>query len=175
MTEDRQRKNELLVDANTDYLTRLNNRRKLHDFLRHTPCMAGTSLLLVDIDNFKQMNDTFGHDDGDRILVAFADILRGAFDPGSIFRLGGDEFAVIFTGAGEPAGKALERALDAAHGIVAETRRQAIHPDLSVSVGVAAASGPGEDFGSLFKKADIALYDAKCAGKNTCCAWGGGS
>lgn len=173
VTEDRQRKNELLVDANTDYLTRLNNRRKLHDFLRNTPCMAGTSLLLVDIDNFKQMNDTFGHDEGDRILVAFADILRGAFDPASIFRLGGDEFAVIFPGTGGPADTALERARGAAQLIIAETKRRAIHPDLSVSVGVAA--GSGEDFGALFKKADIALYDAKSTGKNTCCAWGGSS
>lgn len=175
VTEDRQRAHELMADANTDHLTQLNNRRKLHDFLRNTSCMSGTSLLLADIDNFKHMNDTFGHDEGDRILAAFSDILRSAFDADNVYRLGGDEFAVIFPGAGDSSEKALERARGAAHKIVAETKLRAIHPDLSVSVGIAAASGPGEDFGSLFKKADLALYDAKCAGKNTCCEWGGRS
>jgi diguanylate cyclase (GGDEF)-like protein/PAS domain S-box-containing protein len=175
VTEDRQRKHELMVDANTDHLTQLNNRRKLHDFLRNTPCMSGTSLLLADIDNFKQLNDTYGHGEGDRMLVAFADILRSGFDADNVYRLGGDEFAVIFPGAGETGEEALGRARAAARRIIEETKRQVIHPDLSVSVGIAAASGPGEDFGSLFKKADIALYDAKCAGKNTCCEWDGRS
>ena len=172
VTEEHQRQRELMVDANTDYLTQLNNRRKLHDFLRSTPCMSGTSLLLVDIDNFKQMNDACGHDEGDRILVEFSGILRDSFDTENIFRLGGDEFAVIFPGAGDTPEKALGCARDGARKIIAETKRRGIHRDLSVSIGVAAASGPGEDFGALFKKADIALYDAKCAGKNTCCGWG---
>lgn len=171
VTKDHHRRSELIVDANTDYLTQLNNRRKLHDFLRNTACMSGTSLLLADIDNFKRMNDTFGHDEGDRILVAFSDILRSNFNADNIYRLGGDEFAVIFPGAGEAGQKALACARDAAQTIIAETKRRAIHPDLSVSIGIAAASRPGEDFGTLFKKADIALYDAKCAGKNTFCGW----
>lgn len=169
VTKDHHRRTELIGDANTDYLTQLNNRRKLHDFLRNTACMSGTSLLLADIDNFKRMNDTFGHDEGDRVLVAFSDILRSSFNAENIYRLGGDEFAVIFPGAGQAHEKALACARDAAQKIIAETRRRAIHPDLSVSIGIAAASSPGEDFGSLFKKADIALYDAKCAGKNTFC------
>jgi diguanylate cyclase (GGDEF)-like protein/PAS domain S-box-containing protein len=171
VTEDHQKQRELIVDANTDYLTQLNNRRKLHDFLRDTQCMSGTSLLLMDIDNFKQMNDTHGHDEGDRVLVAFSEILRDSFDTENIFRLGGDEFAVIFPGAGQTAEKALACARDGARKIIAETKARAIHRDLSVSIGVAAAADSDEDFGALFKKADIALYDAKCAGKNTCCVW----
>lgn len=171
VTEDHRRKKELIIDANTDYLTKLNNRRKLHDFLRNTPCTSGTSMLLADIDDFKQMNDTYGHDEGDRILVAFSGILRANFDPENIFRLGGDEFAVIFPATGQSAETALECARDAAQKIIAETEGRAIHHAISVSIGIAAASDQEEDFGALFKKADVALYDAKCSGKNTWCAW----
>ena len=171
VTEDHHRKKELIVDANTDYLTKLNNRRKLHDFLRNTPCMSGTSLLLADIDNFKRLNDTFGHDEGDRILVAFSEILRSNFDRENIFRLGGDEFAVIFPGTGQSADEALECARVAAQKIISETLDRGIHKEVSVSIGIAAASGQDDDFGALFKNADIALYDAKCSGKSTWCAW----
>ena len=171
VTEEYYHKHQLIFDANTDYLTRLNNRRKLHDFLRNTPCMSGTALLLADLDNFKQINDQYGHDEGDRILVAFADVLRDNFDPENIFRLGGDEFAVLFPGARQDKEQMLEAAHRCARVIISELERLSIHQDLSVSIGIAVTSSDDEDFGSLFKKADIALYDSKCSGKNTCCLW----
>lgn len=167
VTEDYHQKNKLITDANTDYLTKLYNRRKLHDFLRVTSCMSGTSLILADIDNFKQINDKYGHDEGDRILVAFSDILRNTFSPESIFRLGGDEFAIILSGPGSSDERIPESAQHAAQKIISELEALSLHDDLSVSIGIATATCGDEDFGSLFKKADIALYDSKCAGKNT--------
>jgi len=175
VTTDRYQKHKLIVDANTDYLTNLNNRRKLHDFLRDTPCKSGTALLLADLDNFKQINDQYGHDEGDRILVAFSEILRDNFDAENIFRLGGDEFAIIFPGEGRSKEQMLETAQRSARSIISKLEELSIHKDLSVSIGIAATSSDDEDFGSLFKKADIALYDSKCSGKNTWCLWGGGS
>ena len=172
-TKEYYQKHQLISDANTDYLTKLNNRRKLHDFLRDTPCMSGTALLLADLDNFKQINDQYGHVEGDRILVAFADILRDNFDPDSIFRLGGDEFAVLFPGTQHAKEEMLETAHRCARVIISKLEELSIHPDLSVSIGIAVTSSDDEDFGSLFKKADIALYDSKCSGKNTCCLWSG--
>lgn len=175
VTKEYYQKHKLISEANTDYLTNLNNRRKLHDFLRDTPCRSGTALLLADLDNFKQINDQYGHDEGDRILVAFADILRNHFDPENIFRLGGDEFAVLFPGAKRPEEGMLDEAQRGARTIISELEKFSIHPDLSVSIGIAATSSDDEDFGSLFKKADIALYDSKCSGKHTCCLWCGGA
>ena len=175
VTKDHYQKHKLIIDANTDYLTTLNNRRKLHDFLRDTPCMSGTALLLADLDNFKQINDQYGHDEGDRILVAFSDILRDNFNTENIFRLGGDEFAIIFSGKGQPKEQMLETAQNSARLIISKLGTLSIHTDLSVSIGIAATSSDDEDFGSLFKKADIALYDSKCSGKNTWCLWGSGS
>jgi diguanylate cyclase (GGDEF)-like protein/PAS domain S-box-containing protein len=175
VTKEYYQRHQLIFDANTDYLTSLNNRRKLHDFLRDTPCMSGTALLLADLDNFKQINDQYGHDEGDRILVAFADILRNNFDPENIFRLGGDEFAVLFPGTRQAKEQMLETANRCARVIISELEKLSIHQDLSVSIGIAVTSSDDEDFGSLFKKADIALYDSKCSGKNTWCLWGGGA
>ncbi|ACU90214.1 sensor domain-containing diguanylate cyclase [Desulfomicrobium baculatum] len=175
VTKEYYQKHQLIFDANTDYLTKLNNRRKLHDFLRDTPCMSGTALLLADLDNFKQINDQYGHDEGDRILVAFAHILRDNFDPENIFRLGGDEFAVLFPGTRHAKEQMLETAHRCARVIISELEKLSIHQDLSVSIGIAVTSSDDEDFGSLFKKADIALYDSKCSGKNTCCLWCGGA
>ena len=175
VTKEYHQKHQLIFDANTDYLTKLNNRRKLHDFLRDTPCMSGTALLLADLDNFKQINDQYGHDEGDRILVAFADILRDNFDLENIFRLGGDEFAVLFPGTRHAKEQMLETAHRCARVIISELEKLSIHQDLSVSIGIAVTSSDDEDFGSLFKKADIALYDSKCSGKNTCCLWCGGA
>ncbi len=95
ITLERQCQNKLLIDARTDHLTKLNNRRSLQDFMRKTPCQTGMALLLADLDNFKEVNDQHGHDEGDRVLVAFSGLLQQLFAAENLFRLGGDEFAII--------------------------------------------------------------------------------
>jgi diguanylate cyclase (GGDEF)-like protein len=130
----------------------------------------GTALLLVDIDNFKKVNDQYGHDEGDRVLVAFAGLLQELFPNENLFRLGGDEFAIILRDMQDPimpkqyAGQLLE-------GFNTNIARQFSHTDISLSIGIAMDGDEDGDFGELFKKADIALYDSKKAGKNTYTLW----
>ena len=164
ITLEHQHKNKLLIDANTDHLTKLNNRRSLQDFMRKAPCQLGTTLLLVDLDNFKEVNDQHGHDEGDRVLVAFSDLLQQLFPAENLFRLGGDEFAIILPqveGADSP--KQCAEQLLAAFEV--KVARKFPHTKISVSIGIAMDVDDG-DFGALFKKADMALYDSKKAGKS---------
>jgi len=163
-------KNKLLMDANTDYLTRLNNRRSLQDFMRKTPCQRDTALVLADLDNFKEVNDQYGHDEGDRILVAFSNLLMHIFPAENLFRLGGDEFAIIV-----PRAENTESVRSVAQKLLAgfdeRIARRFPHTNISVSIGIAMHADDGENFGELFKKADIALYDSKNAGKNAYTFW----
>ncbi|MCG8552643.1 MAG: diguanylate cyclase, partial [Desulfobacterales bacterium] len=170
ITLEHQHKNKLLVDANTDYLTQINNRRSLHDFMRKTPCHTETALLLVDLDNFKEVNDRYGHDEGDKVLVAFSDLLKRMFPIKSLFRLGGDEFAVILNGMKNPdIPKQYAEQLLSEFNI--ELARQFSHTNISVSIGIAMAIDGLKEFGELFKRADMALYESKRTGKNTSTLW----
>jgi diguanylate cyclase (GGDEF)-like protein len=121
------------------------------------------ALIVIDLDHFKQINDTFGHATGDAVLRDVAYMVRKelrAFD--LAYRLGGEEFLIILPGSGEP-GAAL----------VAERLREAISvrpvagTPVTVSCGVA-ASAPGNafDFDAVFARADYALYSAKKSGRN---------
>ncbi len=160
VTLEHQYKNKLLSDANTDYLTKLNNRRSLQDFMRKTPCQPGTALLLVDLDNFKEVNDQHGHDEGDKVLVAFSGLLQSVFPGENLFRLGGDEFAIFLPNVESPAmpEQYAEQLLSEFEVKVAQ---QFPHTGISVSIGVAMDTDNVGDFGELFKKADMALYESK--------------
>ncbi|MCW7753457.1 diguanylate cyclase [Desulfobotulus sp. H1] len=163
-------KNKLLMDANTDHLTQLNNRRSLQDFMRKTPCQHNTALLLADLDNFKEVNDQFGHDEGDRILVAFSTLLQEIFPAKSLFRLGGDEFAIILPEV-EDHGIPRQYAEKLLAGFDTTILRDFAHTRVSVSIGIAIDVDDSENFGELFKRADIALYDAKNSGKSAYKFW----
>lgn len=171
VTLERRNRNKLLIDAKTDYLTKLNNRRSLHSFMSKTPCHKGTVLFLTDLDDFKAVNDRYGHVEGDKVLVAFAELLQESFPPESLFRLGGDEFAVILHDVKEPS-----EPEQCAQKLGADFRKifasRFHHTDVSLSIGIAMDADGTSDFGELFKKADMALYDSKKAGKNSCTFWG---
>lgn len=170
ITLEHQHRNKLLIDANTDHLTQLNNRRSLQDFMRKTSCQTDTVLLLADLDNFKEVNDQYGHDEGDKVLVAFADLLRRTFPSKALFRLGGDEFAVILHGIKNPdtPKKYADQLLSDFNTKLA---RQFSHTNVSISIGIAMAVDGPKEFGELFKKADMALYESKKSGKNTRTFW----
>lgn len=169
ITLEHQYKNKLLNDAHTDHLTKLNNRRNLQDFMRETPCQSGMALLLADLDNFKEVNDQHGHDEGDRVLVAFSGLLQQLFPAENLFRVGGDEFAIIL-----PQVEGVDRPKQCAEqllsGFAAKVALKFPHTNISVSIGVAVDAGDG-DFGELFKKADMALYGSKKAGKSAYTLW----
>src|SRR6266446_7905577 len=150
--------------AQTDPLTGLGNHRHFQEQLQAKLDAAeqtrlSLSIILLDLDNFKQINDRYGHPTGDRVLAQVATRLR---DAGQAFRLGGDEFAVVLPGHGEEAarrvGDKLVRDLGAA-----ETEHGGT---VSFSAGVATFPQHGSDRAELVRVAAIALYWAKGEGKN---------
>jgi two-component system cell cycle response regulator len=157
--------------ASTDGLTELANRREFEDSLANEISRAerfgGTlALILADLDNFKQVNDRFGHQAGDEVLRSFADILRETVrDIDVAARYGGEEFAILLPQTDIAGAEALAERLREA--VESRTMAEAHHDPVTVtsSFGVAsfpeAGTGPG-----LFAAADEALYRAKRAGKN---------
>jgi diguanylate cyclase (GGDEF)-like protein len=157
--------------ASTDPLTGLPNRRYFEEFCallgqrRRSEDDHDLGVLMVDIDWFKRINDTFGHPVGDQVLRAVAGAIADAVRDGDVpARFGGEEFAVLLRHASRPV--ALE---------VAERVRLAVGrldlgewrvPGVSVSVGVAVGHRPDESIGDVLAAADRALYRAKRAGRN---------
>ena len=164
ITLEHQYKSKLLSEANTDYLTKLNNRRSLQSFMRRTANQPGTALLLVDLDNFKEVNDQYGHDEGDRLLVAFSDLLHGIFPAENLFRLGGDEFAILLPYVESPA-MPEQYAEQLVSGFETGVAQQYPDTNVSVSIGIAMDLDSASDFDDLFKRADMALYESKKSGK----------
>lgn len=160
------------VLARTDELTGLLNRRSMNvelESLIRRPFRPGEllALLLVDLDDFKRINDNYGHPCGDAVLRAVAGILRSNVRPGDLpCRIGGDEFAVVFPGVTR----------DLAHTRAEAVRRRICEEPLdlrgfgkrvtvSVSLG-GAFFREGETVSELFARADQGLYESKRRGKN---------
>jgi diguanylate cyclase (GGDEF)-like protein len=166
----RESEHRLAEMAYFDGLTGLGNRRLFNDEVKSFLAQAGRgvpfSLLLIDLDNFKQINDTYGHDAGDALLKAAATRLRGAVrDVDRLARLGGDEFAVLL------AGNVDRSTVD----LVCERITSALSQPMehagnelrtSASIGVIAAKDADTSAEQLYKAADLALYEAKRAGRN---------
>lgn len=158
----------LALAVNTDPLTGVHNRRPFDAWLRHRPQTrrGPVALLLVDIDDFKTVNDSFGHDCGDEVLRRFGALLLASVRPGDLaVRLGGDEFALVLDGGHLTESTAWQRAKDLQAAIEVEGwSRIAAGLSLSASMGLAVAGGgdPGAiDPLALYRAADAALYDAK--------------
>ena len=162
-------------DALTDTLTGAANRAAfegaLEDALIHaqtagTPC----AVVSVDIDDFKQVNDNFGHAAGDRALRQIAEIVQRSVHPGATFaRIGGEEFALVVPGADGEAARLIGEAVRSA----IEIGMRAFEPPLTVSVGTAAYPAAGATPSSLMLASDRALYAAKAAGRNRVVAFRG--
>jgi len=155
--------------AYNDALTDLPNRRRFNDELSRLTALGRRNgepfaLLLIDLDRFKHINDTLGHDAGDALLVAAAERLRAAVrQTDCVARLGGDEFAVLLTPASDAiVGDVAQRIVDSMRAPVT-FGPHAMH--ISASIGAAVAWRDGVD--TLYKKADTALYRAKEAGRDT--------
>lgn len=163
----RGQRDQLLVLARKDPLTGAGNRRALDEKLAEV-CAARTrsdvpaSLLLLDIDNFKEFNDEFGHAAGDRILVRLSEIIelriRGA---DSLYRIGGEEFVVVIEGQNKEKARRLAEQLRT----LVEANELAPAGSVTISLGVAELS-PGELPAQWLKRADVALYESKRSGRN---------
>ncbi len=151
--------------ALTDPLTGLGNHRHFHERLQHDLDKAqeegfALTLVLLDIDNFKQINDRYGHPTGDKVLAQVAARLRQG---GEAFRLGGDEFALLLARRDEHEGLSIARSIIER---MSETEIE-VGEVLNMSAGVATYPQHGVERSELVRVADSALYLAKDQGKNT--------
>lgn len=171
---------QLAVCAITDALTGLANRRSLLDEGRRLAAFcrrAGIpfSVLMIDLDGFKQINDTLGHQAGDEVLRHVADQLhKAARGTDFVARYGGEEFVVLAPGAGAPQALSLaERLRESVEAGACPLENQSVL--CSVSIGVATLDGSGspeQDLEAALGRADQALYQAKNAGRNRVRAFG---
>ncbi len=172
---------QLTALAFRDGLTGLSNRQLFNDRLASAlagPRGTAVDVLLLDLDDFKEVNDILGHHAGDQMLIEVGRRLRTCVRPDDVVaRLGGDEFVVLLVGSQEP---------EAVAGRIVDSLRVPVWIDgtmlrPSLSLGLASIGGPGEDTGraddgeagdaavdasELLRRADVAMYAAKTAGKN---------
>jgi diguanylate cyclase (GGDEF)-like protein len=148
-----------------DGLTGLANRTHFRERVAAALSTAGpVSLLLIDLDGFKAVNDTMGHAAGDALLVEVGDKLRATVREADLpARLGGDEFAVLLPAGADEAERTAERLLAAFQTPVPIS---GVPVPVNASIGVAAAD-PADDAESLLHRADVAMYAAKAGGKGT--------
>ena len=168
VTERKAHMDALEYQALHDALTGLPNRMLFSDRLSQALQVAAReqqrfAVLLLDLDNFKDVNDALGHEAGDRLLATAADRLRGACRAAdTVSRLGGDEFGVLMSpGAGSPNAKALARKMLAALEAPFELAGRVV--DVRASIGIAEFPEHGMETGTLLRHADAAMYAAKRA------------
>ncbi len=153
--------------ASTDWLTDCLNRRAFTSLVATSLGKSGGNgtLLVIDADHFKTVNDRFGHERGDEVLQMIAAAIRdGVRDHDFVGRLGGEEFAVFLDGAGfEAAGRAAERIRASVNALFVTS--DGVTQRLSISIGGAVCAGDSS-FAELFRVADRRLYAAKHAGRN---------
>ncbi|PKI02691.1 diguanylate cyclase [Shewanella sp. 11B5] len=155
--------------ANTDPLTGLFNRRSFtsfceHEFFRATRYFQPFSLMIIDIDLFKKVNDTYGHLVGDEVIKRVANICNEHVREADVLaRIGGEEFAILLP----------DTDIDSAY-VLAERLREAQQqyeeqktPSITISIGVATLRSQDKAFLEIFKRADKALYSSKNVGRNS--------
>jgi diguanylate cyclase (GGDEF)-like protein len=161
--------NEARETARRDPLTGLLNRRGLmeryEDLMRQKPDTTGVAVILLDVDHFKRLNDTYGHSAGDTVLAEMARVVSSNIRSADLAaRWGGEEFIVACAdvdrrGAYRIAQKLREQIAAASFGACGQ---------VTASFGVSFATGAGADLNDLVKLADTALYEAKAEGRNRC-------
>ncbi len=157
--------------AQTDPMTGLFNKAHVHEMLKSVCASQSGTLMMVDLDSFKPVNDIYGHAMGDRVLIRFADILRSAFRSGDIIgRVGGDEFIVFCQDIREE--NVIREKTALINRLLVESAIEFMGESMSipigVSVGAVTAPDEGTDFHKLSEKADQALYRVKKNGKHDC-------
>lgn len=159
------KKEKLTYEATHDKLTGLYNRRG-YDFLMENLELESCALLLIDLDKFKNINDEYGHDIGDKILIKASDSIFGNFrSQDYVCRIGGDEIAVIMVNADTKLSKLITKKVRKINETLLNTCEEDNLPPISISVGVAFGDD-GITRNDIFKRADEALYTAKEKGRN---------
>ena len=172
LTEQKNYQNQLFHKANYDELTDLPNRGLAFDRLQRSLDASQRSqkkvaLMLVDLDDFKKVNDSFGHSAGDALLQEVAKRLNACVREGdTVARLGGDEFTIILSGLSyaDDAESVAQKLLESFSLPVMLGNHEVA---MGASIGIAMYPDDGEDFETLIKNADAAMYQCKKAGRNT--------
>jgi diguanylate cyclase (GGDEF)-like protein len=166
-----ERMQELQRQADQDSLTGLTSRRRFEEDLvrelaRGRREQTEGALLVVDVDRFKQINDTLGHHAGDRVIAEVADVLRARRRATDVVaRIGGDEFAAVLPRCG--ADEARRIAEGVSESIRGQMTRMAGLPPVTVSIGIAMfGRGAGDDVDDVQRRADAAMYEAKESGRD---------
>ncbi|HZF43934.1 MAG TPA: EAL domain-containing protein [Sphingomonadaceae bacterium] len=157
--------------AYNDYVTGLLNRRGFVLALEASLNYGPVALVILDLDHFKRINDTYGHAAGDGILHAIADVLRETAPPtAEIARLGGDEFAILLPGAHAAHNAADSLAEDILLRLARPLSAGGVEAQVGASIGLVLSARGTESPSVLMRHGDIAMYEAKKIGRN-CTAW----
>jgi len=168
---------ELEYYAVHDPLTGLHNRRQFNDILRYEIGRSERhrhefSVLMLDLDDFKDINDSYGHPTGDTALCAIANVLLEHTRNGDLCaRIGGDEFAIILTETGPKGARTVAENVGRALRELAITSAQGNRFHLTVSIGVTSYPTDGQTIDVLLEGVDAAMYKAKDMGKDSVCAF----
>ncbi|NLQ18737.1 GGDEF domain-containing protein [Marinomonas sp. M1K-6] len=151
-----------------DALTGIHNRHALKtDFSAIRKKFTRIHMLIIDIDHFKRINDTFGHDIGDAVLINLANVLKQSLNTSDIYRLGGEEFVVLFKEMEDIQAKEwAEKIRQAIEQEIFHSHKEEIK--LTVSIGISALQ-PQQEFTDFLRAADEKLYQAKHEGRNKVC------
>lgn len=157
-------------NANSDSLTGLANRHAFGEFVKKLRSELPLHLLYVDLDNFKSVNDAYGHRVGDSVLKMLADAMRTIFPHDFLVRLGGDEFLICVTR--DVKQSVLERqASDLLKKVFDIFSKDERLSNLSSSIGIRLNGEKGIPVDTLIRQADAAMYEAKKRGKGRHCVW----
>lgn len=165
-------KEEAELQARTDYLTGMFNRRHFieladHELARALRYQRPLSLLMIDVDRFKEVNDTWGHSTGDTVLQEVSLLIRRAVrDVDIVGRMGGEEFAALLVETEAEQALQVAQRLCAAVADAVTVSPQGVPVRVTISLGLASLKGRDIDFDRLLHEADMALYRAKQEGRN---------
>ena len=156
---------QILHRANTDFLTGLYNRRYLYDYIQNQPQDVQISILSIDLDNFKNVNDTYGHQVGDETIIETSHLIQEHFPDGCVARMGGDEFLVVLLGE-HTREELASRSADLLDAFREKFASREEWSEVSASIGAACASQTEIPLEELLRRGDLALYEAKRNGKD---------
>lgn len=170
VTAEKDLEKRIWADANTDALTGLANRHSFGAYLRKLPKNSPINLIYIDLDEFKSVNDRFGHTAGDEALKIVAKAIRSVFAVHFQVRLGGDEFLVLIN-----QDIPVEELVHLSQKFLTRIQRKFVSSEqlknMSASIGIRANATVNDNMDSLIREADVAMYAAKAAGKARCHVW----
>lgn len=167
-SEELEHQKRIIEMARQDYLTGLATRWYLQEYIRKNQDEQNVTCIYLDLDNFKKVNDTYGHQAGDRALAATAEMMQREFTDGFCARMGGDEFMIVLLGLREASD--VERKVNAfMSGLLEYYAGTKTMRALSVSAGIAQKThGDSKTIDRLIHESDMALYEAKKSGRSCC-------